>query len=270
MLRDRPVSKLLKLAVAALLIGCTLSAAAAVAQDAAVNAPVRAPIQGGIQLDETLPGLPGPFKVGDRFEEPELQGLTPDNIWFAIPAWLAGKWHGDVKTVDYAESFRTGVKNVPHLTLSQPLDTVHGHQRDRTGQIWDFIEIPRWASDGRLPRTRYLRLLREEPLQSDSSQVVLKDLHNQMLVNSDSHLILSSIQVEQIGTYTPLQDGLVKVEASLKNYDDAGNPIMLQRQSMLLQRTAPYEDIDSLHGLDLKRMFIEYLKKIGRQDLLPI
>jgi hypothetical protein len=55
----------------------------------------------------------------------------------------------------------------------------------------------------------------------------------------------------------------------LKSFDDNGNANMPQRQSMLLKRTSPFENIDTLDGLDLKKLFVEFLKKSGRQELLP-
>jgi hypothetical protein len=115
----------------------------------------------------------------------------------------------------------------------------------------------------------YLRTLREDVLQTDPSQVILKDLHNQLLVDDKKQTILSSFQVQQISTLTPIDDGLVKLDAALKSFDDNGNANMLQRQSMLLKRTSPFENIDSLDGLDLKKLFVEFLRKSGRQELLP-
>jgi hypothetical protein len=97
----------------------------------------------------------------------------------------------------------------------------------------------------------------------------LKVLNNQMNVDNEKQKIISSNQVQQIGTYIPVEEGLMKLEASLKNFDDDGNPLLLVRSSKLIKRVSPYEEIDDLDGQDLKRLFAEYLRKIGKGDLVP-
>jgi hypothetical protein len=258
-----------KASLAVLVLISLITCGGTVKAENAVANSAKPPLQGAVELNDTLPGLPDQYKVGSPLPSNELQGLTPDNVWFSIPNWFAGKWHGENKTVDYIESYQTGLKSSPHKVVNQPLDTTHGHQRDKTGQIWEFVEVPRWKKVGGTPAIGYLRILREDVLQSDPSQIILKDLHNQILVDDEKQTILGSIQVQQIGTYLPIEDGLVKVDAALKSFDDNGNPNMLQRQSMLMKRTSPFENIDSLDGLDLKKLFVEFLKKTGRQDLLP-
>jgi hypothetical protein len=57
--------------------------------------------------------------------------------------------------------------------------------------------------------------------------------------------------------------------ASLKTFDASGNPKVHEQHSALMKRTASYEDLNTLNRLDLKQLFVEYLKKSGRQDLLP-
>jgi hypothetical protein len=36
-----------------------------------------------------------------------------------------------------------------------------------------------------------------------------------------------------------------------------------------MRRSEPYEEIDTLDGLDLKKLFAEYLTKTGHPELIP-
>jgi len=67
----------------------------------------------------------------------------------------------------------------------------------------------------------------------------------------------------------PLEDGLVRLEASLKNFNADGDPQQVQKAEKIIKRTAPFENIDSKDGLNLKQLFVEYLKKSGKSDLVP-
>jgi hypothetical protein len=226
-------------------------------------------LQGGVEHDVSLPSLPDTFQVGQKLDPVDFEKLTPDNNWFPIPNWDAGNWHAETKTIEYMEDLDTGEHSSEQIVVPEAQDTLIGHQRDKSGQIWQFIEIPRWKKVGDPRGVAYLRAIREDVLQSDPSQIVLKILNNQMIVDRKGDKILASRQVQQIGTYVPVEDGLVKLEASLKDFDQNGNAKHLQRASTLMKRTAPYQEVDTLNGLDLKQLFEEFMKRTGRQDLLP-
>jgi len=265
------LSKLPRLIVP--LVACLICQSPSGAQDVttgAQNKQNKPPIQGGVEQDDVLPGLPDKYKEGSPLDKADLQRLTPDNNWFPIPEWFAGKWFGEDRVVESVQSYRTGLRKDLHITMKQPIESSHGHQRDKTGQIWEYIEIPRWKqADLRLDK-QYLRLLRQDVIESNSTSVVLKDLHNQMVVGDDAkQIILSSFLVQQKSIYVPEKDGHMTLLASMKKFDSDGKPMALERCSMLLTRTGPYTEVDSLDGLDLKQLFVEYLKKIGRPDLLP-
>jgi hypothetical protein len=260
-----------KMTILALLhVVCLIWSSQSGAQDVKSAGPSKRPLQGGIALDEVLPGLPEKYKEGSPLDKADLQRLTPENNWFPIPDWFAGKWSGKERVIEYVESFKTGAKKTVHRRVKQPCESFHGHQQDKSGQIWEYIEIPRWKQpDSRLNRV-YLRLLRQDVLESNSKQVMLQDLHNQIVVGrDDKQIILSSFQVQQLSTYTADEEGLLTLRASLKRFDSDGTPILMERCSMLLTKIGPYREVDSLDGLDLKKLFAEYLKKIGRSELLP-
>jgi hypothetical protein len=193
-----------------IVFACTVSVPAVTAQETAGSATHKL-IQGQVSHDVRLPGLPDEYHAGKQFDQANLQALTPDNVWMPIPEWYAGKWHSEFKTVEYGEDLRTGLTNSPHLTVKEAADTVHGHQKDKSGQIWEFLRIPRWQKAEGPLETSYLRALREDVMENDPSHIVLKVLNNQMNVDKEKQMIISSNLVQQIGTYIPVEEGLMKL-----------------------------------------------------------
>jgi hypothetical protein len=258
-------------------LACTLllSISGAKAQGTSDRVQLQAPLQtqtplhGGVNLDETLPPVPPQFQVGTQISNAQLAPQTPDNMWFPIPNWLAGKWHSETKLIDYIQDCKSGASQSPHAVVKEVDSATHGHQRDRTGRIWEFIQVPQMRKIGLAHGNAYVRAVRKDVIVSDPAEVTLKILSNQITVNDTDQQIVASNQVQQIGTYTPLEDGLVNLSASLRNFDNDGAPIQMQKQSLTMKRIAPYEDVDTLDGLNLKELFAEYLTKTGHPELVP-
>lgn len=262
-----PQNRLLPILVWTVLCLLILSVTAA---DAQVNGQTsrESPLQGGVNLDESLPPVPEQYKIGNQIVDAQLQAQTPDNMWFPIPNWLAGKWHSETKLIDYIQDCRTGVSQSPHLVVKEVDSATHGQQRDKTGRIWEFIQVPQLRKIGLAHGNAYVRAVRKDIIESDPSEVIVKILMNQITVNDDQQIVASN-QVQQIGTYTPLDDGLVQLSASLRNFDHEGASIQMQKQSLTMRRNAPYEDVDTLDGLNLKKLFADYLTKTGHPELIP-
>ncbi|CAN5602178.1 hypothetical protein BH10CYA1_BH10CYA1_11490 [soil metagenome] len=226
-------------------------------------------LQAEVNHDETLPRVPEQYQIGNQLDTAKLQAEMPDNTWFPIPNWLAGSWHSESKLIDYVQDCKTGASMAPHMVVKEVGSTIHGHQRDKSGRIWEFIQIPHLRKIGLANGTAYVRAVKEDVIATDLSAVIVKVLSNQITVSEKNQQIVASNQVQQIGTYTPLDDGLVQLSASVRNFDNDGAAIQLQKQSLTMKRSAPYADMDNLDGLDLKKLFSEYLTKTGRPDLLP-
>jgi hypothetical protein len=228
----------------------------------------RKPLQGGVELDERLPALSPEYQVGTKLDVDALTALTPDNMWFPIPKWLAGQLHSENATITSVHFYKTGQTENVHVVRKEIADVLYGSQTDKTGQIWEFIKIPRMQKVAVNGGTAYLRALREDVLNSDDTSVTLKIFSNQLTVNKKDKIIASE-QVQQINHYQPLEDGVIQLESSLKNFDADGNPEQLQHGQKLIKRIGPYQQRDSDGNLDLKKLFIEFMTKTGRTDLLP-
>ncbi len=249
------------------LLGCMLLVS--VTSVGAQNTPRPTTLQAEVNHDETLPRVPEQYQIGNQLDTAKLQAETPDNNWFPIPNWMAGSWHSETKLIDYVKDCKTGASMSPHMVVKEVASAVHGHQRDKSGRIWEFIQIPHLRKVGLANGTAYVRAVKEEVIATDPSAVIVKVLSNQITVSDKNQQIVASNQVQQIGTYTPLDDGLVQLSASVRNFDNDGTALQMQKQSLTMQRSAPYADMDNLDGLDLKKLFSEYLTKTGHPDLLP-
>lgn len=238
------------------------------ADEPAPQPSARKPLDGQIHHDERLPGLPSDYRVGNKIDPAQLSAQTPDNEWFPIPMWLAGKWHSDSMTVTSVTNCRTGKSAKVHLERKEVADVVHGFQKDKSGQIWEFLQIPRVQKAIVDQGQCYLTCSREDVLRADNTAVLLKILNSQITVDGD-HKVVATNQVQQISNFLPLEDGLVQMEASLKNFDADGEPEQVQKAEKVLSRTSAFESVDTKDGLDLKKMFVEFLKKSGKDDLIP-
>jgi hypothetical protein len=181
---------------------------------------------------------------------------------------LAGQLHSESATITSVHDYKSGETEKVHVVRKEIADVVYGSQTDKTGQIWEYIKIPRIqkvAVDG---GTCYLRALREDVLNSDDTSVGLKILSNQLTVNKKDK-ITASEQVQQINNYQQLEDGVIQMESSLKNFDGDGNPEQLQHGQKIIKKIGPYQQRDTDGNLDLKKLFIEFMTKTGRADLLP-
>ena len=238
------------------------------ANDSALETSTRKPLEAIVQHDETLPGLPTDLRVGKKVDPTQLLEQTPDNNWFPIPTWLAGKWHSDSMTITNVTICETGKSSKVHVERKEVSDVVHGFQKDKSGQIWEFLQIPRVQKVAVEEGQCYLTCSREDVLRTDNTAVLLKILNNQITLNKGNKVIATN-QVQQISNYLPLEDGLIRMEASLKNFDADGAPEQVQKAEKVISRIAPYESVDTKDGLDLKKLFVEYLKREGKSDLIP-
>jgi len=225
------------------------------------------PLQGEVQHDETLPPIAPQYSVGNTLDPGQLTSQTPNNRWFPIPAWFAGTWHSDEQTVLQLHDYDSELTVTRPYAMKEISDTTYGMQRDKTGQVWHFIKVPKTMKQTVSQGTAYLTSSQEEPIEYDSNRVVIKFRYEQLIV-SGKNVIESVKQVQSINVYTPMEDGLVSLHASLKSFDADGNPKILQEGAKMLKRTAKYADMNTDGDLNLKAMFAEYLKNSDQANLI--
>jgi hypothetical protein len=226
------------------------------------------PLEGQVQLDEQLPPASPSLGFGNKVNSQELESLTPGNVWHIIPKWIAGKWHSDEEIISHIHNFRTGgdVQFSKHQKAVR--DQNYGEQRDKIGQIWSFDGVPTTSKAEIAFGMSYFVTSQFDRLRPYESTFVSKSRFDEIQVNKKG-IIIRTLQCEQLSTYEQIDDGLMKKHAVQKVFDNFGNPILVQEGDLLWKRIAPYEAIDKKEGRDLKKLFVEFLRRTGQEALVP-
>jgi len=225
-------------------------------------------LQGKVEdHEESLPPVEDKFRVGTKFDEDKLAALTPDNIWIQIPDWFGGKWHSETQTINYMYDYKSSISSSMERVMKAVADVLYGMQQSKDGQIWTFAKIPKLEKQETEFGYAYLYAVREDLVKYSDTKLVLKFFYYE--IRTDSHNKIMSVErVSSINNYTQLDDGLVRLKASLKSFDEQGQPKLLQTSEKVLKQIAPYQEIDNLYGLDLKQLFVEFMKKNGKESAL--
>ena len=228
------------------------------------------PLEGRVeeQQEESLPAIEAKFRTGTTFDEAALTAQTPDNIWIQTPEWFGGKWHSDTETINYMYDYKSGASSSSERFMKAVASTTYGMQRSKDGQLWTFVKLPRVAKTETEFGYAYLYALREDLLKYSDTKLVIKFFYYE--ISTDSNNTIAKVErVSSINTYTQLDEGLVRLKASMKSFDEEGQPKLLQFSEKVMKQTAPYEEVDQEYGLNLKQLFAEFLKKIGKEDQIP-
>lgn len=218
-------------------------------------------LQVEVAHSEYMPALDKSLAPGQVFEESKLPGGgSPANSWYSIPVWLAGTWHKETQTDYYLYNFVTGVTDNQPKTEIARSNGVWGTQVDKSGTIWQYNPAP--YSDTVDGGTDWIiqNIRKSEPLESNNARFVKRTVDTQLRVNKSTGRILSVETGEQITTYTPLMDGTVRRDGSSKVFGTDGRPLMLAKSVTFEQRVAGFKPNDTYRGLDMKRLFRDFLK----------
>ena len=117
-------------------------------------------------------------------------------------------------------------------------DITLGMQKSKDGQIWHFAKVPKLEKQQIEGGLAYLYVVRDELLTYSESKWVMKFFYYQIKVGSGGK-INDVDRISSINTYTPMEDGLVKLSGSLKSFDEDGHPTTLQQTQKILKRVGP-------------------------------
>lgn len=212
---------------------------------------------------EYMPALDKSLAPGQVYEESSLKGAassSKQNNWYSIPSWLAGTWHKETQTDYYLYNFVTGTTDNRTKTELARSNGTWGTQIDRSGTIWQYNPAP--YSDTVDGGTDWIiqNIRTSEPLESNNTRFVKRTVDTQLRVNKGTGRIVSVETGEQITTYTPLMDGTVRRDGSSKVFGTDGRPLMLAKSVTFEQRISDFKPNDNYRGLDMKRLFRDFLK----------
>lgn len=224
---------------------------------------------GAIEHSALLPPVPAHLRAGTEVNIAKLKKLEPDNQWFKIPLWYAGSWETRRHTIYYQKALDTGAESFPlnsHFALGAETS---GFQRDRAGAIWEFaygeyISILDLADGYELQLVHF-----REPLEIADNKLMMLFRAHTIFVSSSDNKIQHTKQVESIQTYTPAGNGLIRVDASVKTFNEAGKPVRLTKILAFKRQTQPFQPRDRRQGRNMRKLFDEYLESHGMNELRP-
>lgn len=217
---------------------------------------------GEIDHSETLQPLDPSIAVGEIFAPSKLPTIdnAPGNKWYRIPSWLAGTWHKDSQTDYYRYSYKTNATDTTTRTEPAKATGTWGTQQDDKGQIWQFDPAPFTATvdSGDDFVVQMVRI--SEPIDVSEKKFVRRSIDTQIRVAKANGVIKSVESGEQITTYRPEGDGLIKRETSAKVFDKEGQPVLLGKSFAYENRVSGFTPQDTYKGKDMKKLFQEFLK----------
>jgi hypothetical protein len=217
---------------------------------------------GEIDHSETLQPLDPSIAVGEIFAPSKLPTIDnqPSNKWYRIPDWLAGTWHKDSQTDFYRYNYKTNTTDTTTRTEPAKATGTWGTQQDEKGTIWQFDPAPFTATvdSGDDFVVQMVRI--SEPVDVSDRKFVRRSIDTQIRVSKVNGVIKSVESGEQITTYRPEGENLIKRETSAKVFDPEGQPILLGKSFAYENRVSAFAPQNNYKGKDMKKLFQEFLK----------
>ncbi len=219
-------------------------------------------LQGGVEHSESLRPIEQTLAPGEIFDVRNLpsQGNGPARF-FRIPSWLAGTWHKESQTDFYRYSYITKQTDITTRTGPARSDGTWGTQREDDGTVWQYDATP-FNSTVDSGSEFVVQLVRvSEPVAESEKAFVRRSLDTQIRVDKMTGRIKAVESGEQLTTYYPEQDGLVKRESSAKVFDANGNPLLLGKSFSYETRVAEFQPQNVYQGKDVRALFLDFLKQ---------
>lgn len=219
-------------------------------------------LMGEIDHSDTLQPLDPSLTVGEIFSPSKLPTIdaAPANKWYRIPAWLAGTWHKDSQTDFYRYNFKTNATDTTTRTEPAKATGTWGTQQDDKGTIWQFDPAPFTATVDSGDDFVVQMVRTSEPVDVTDRKFVRRSIDTQIRVSKANGVIKSVESGEQITTYRPEGEGLIKRETSAKVFNPEGQPILLGKSFAYENRVNSFSPQDTYKGKDMKKLFQEFLK----------
>jgi hypothetical protein len=181
---------------------------------------------------------------------------------------MVGKWHTDEQIVSHFHDYLTGKDYQLSAHSKAVEDSTHGEQRDKSGQIWSFGGLPTTEKAETSEGVSYLVISQFYSCYPNESACLNKVRYDEIEVNK-KHRISRISQCEGLETIEQIDDGMAKMHTVIKSFDNLGKVVSLQESDMLWKRIAPFKVIDKKGDLDLKELFVAFLKQTGQESLIP-
>lgn len=228
-------------------------------------------LTGEIQHSDVVPPIEGNLRPGDIFDRGNLPNRTGlgVNDWYRIPTWLGGTWHKESQTDYYLYNYLNNTTNTTPRVQTARSNGKWGTQRDSNGQLWQFDPAP-YSDVVDAGDEKVVQIIRvSEALESSDNRFIKRSIDTQMRVDKATGRIKSVETGEQITTFTPQSDVLIKRDTSSKVFDHSGKAILRSKSFAYENRLGPFTPQDFYRGQDMRQLFQEFRKLSGSTAQLP-
>ncbi|MBK9143615.1 MAG: hypothetical protein IPM23_14020 [Candidatus Melainabacteria bacterium] len=227
-------------------------------------------LEAGIQHVELMPSVSDDLRPGSIYRG----GLAQDqasNYWVKIPDWMAGTWQMKEETTVKRHDFKTGKTSTSPIRFKAVHKFAYGMQKDRMGGIWHYAGTP-YTSRTRLAYLDEYHLVKSKDfVEGVTDRVEFRSTVTAVRVDPSTGKIKKTYQQESITIYRPVPGSVDTIElfGSTRSFDQDGRPELENDNQARIRRRAPFQQVDSKDGVDLKALFRAFLIGSGRSDLLP-
>jgi hypothetical protein len=109
----------------------------------------------------------------------------------------------------------------------------------------------------------------KEPLKVSDEEVLVRFTTFCQNVDKKSHVVMEAYQMEALQTYRKLSEKAVSCQSSTKQFDEFGNPATLVNRNSVHTLLEPFADIYTFDNKDLRKLFAQYLRRHGQENLIP-
>lgn len=226
-------------------------------------------VQGGIEHKEKLAPVESKYLPGSVWSEGEKEGSK--STWIRIPDWLAGKWLADMETatsrqdlVAHRESMHTPFNFKAKSQFS------YGTQVDGRGGVWHYLKVPYTSATDFPEFVEYHRVLTKDFTNQSEQSVSFRSMVAAARVQRASKEIVEAFQQESVTNYEPVNDGVIKMIASTRRYDQAGQPQMQADNEARIHRVEKFTPIAREGNIDMKQSLYNFLRSRKMEYLIPV
>ncbi len=226
-------------------------------------------VQGGVEHSEKLAPVESKFLPGSVWKEGEKDGSK--STWIRIPEWLAGTWFADTETATLRQDL-VGHRESAHTPFNFRAKSrfSYGTQRDGRGGIWHYLKLPYTSATDFPEFVEYHQVLTKDFTNQAEQAVSFKSMVAAARVQRTSKEIVEAFQQESVTNYEPVEDGVIKMLASTRRYDETGKPQMQADNEARIHRVEKFSPTAKDGSIDMQKSLFDYLRSHKMEYLIPV
>lgn len=233
-------------------------------------------LQAGVQLDDKVSALDQTLSPGNQFNqssiEKKIQKQVEQNQWFKIPLWAAGSWKTLKAQTTSEKDEITGNETIDGSEYTMKTSFSMGIEKDRTGQIWDFVDHNYWTHTEYDYSDAYCFVTYTSPGTIENNQLKKEGRFIAFLVDKATGKIISTEQKQSFSIYSYKAPNLMQKKSWQRAFDWQGNTTHSLHSEANCIRTSPFTVDPSTIATDgrlLSPLFKKYLIENRLSALVP-